>query len=599
MWGLVQSIDGQFVLSATDVVGFAECPHRTALDREVALGLRPKPDRVDPLGEILARAGMEHEARELAALRQAGATVVEIGPLGRGVRGLIDAELQTVDAMRSGASAIYQASFFSAPWRGHADFLLRVAKPSDLGGWSYEVEDAKLHRVASKRDSLQLAFYSDQVARLQGAAPEVAHVLLGDGTGTSLRIGEQLPELRRLQAGLLEAVAVASDASPEPNSSCERCRWLPDCRAFWRATGHLTLARVNRRTRPKLEQAGIKDVSALAALGPEAVVAGVSATTLRKARSDARLYLHEERSGLAHMRLRFPRADRGLSLLPEPAEGDVFFDLEGYPLAAEGNLVYLWGLVVRGGGEDTYHRWWAESALEEEAAYFAVVHFLEAAVTDDPDRRVYHYNQYEVTAMRRLGSRIGGDVEARALRVIDAAFVDLLPIARYSIRTSSMSAGLKALERFYRGERAGEVSDASGSIVEYDRWLHDSDRARLVAIESYNKDDCESLADLRDWLWSLAGDVAEARSSAGNAADPALAEIAAFPDLSERLVAASKLSTGGPLLRRTLVAMDFSDEFDADQLGLLLGWGPDQVRASLTLGKKELGLPLSARELQG
>ena len=30
MWGLVQSIDGQFVLSATDVVGFAECPHRTA-----------------------------------------------------------------------------------------------------------------------------------------------------------------------------------------------------------------------------------------------------------------------------------------------------------------------------------------------------------------------------------------------------------------------------------------------------------------------------------------------------------------------------------------------------------------------------------------
>jgi len=92
-----------------------------------------------------------------------------------------------------------------------------------------------------------------------------------------------------------------------------------------------------------------------------------------------------------------------------------------------------------------------------------------------------------------------------------------------------------------------------------------------VAIESYNRDDCESLADLRDWLWSLAGEVAEARSATEDDADPVLVEIATMPDLRERLVAASKVATGGPLVRQTFVAMDFSGEFDADQLGPLLG----------------------------
>jgi hypothetical protein len=179
-----------------------------------------------------------------------------------------------------------------------------------------------------------------------------------------------------------------------------------------------------------------------------------------------------------------------------------------------------------------------------------------------------------------------------------ATFVDLLPIARYSVRASSMSAGLKALERFYRRERSGEVSDAAGSMIEYDRWLHDREPGRLAAIESYNRDDCESLADLRDWLWGLAGEVAEARSATEGDADPVLVEIATMPDLRERLVAASKVATGGPLVRQTLIAMDFSGEFDADQLGPLLGWSADQVRASLILGKKEFGLPLAAAELQ-
>ena len=58
--------------------------------------------------------------------------------------------------MRAGADVIYQATFFDGRWRGHADFLLRVDTPSDLGAWSYEVADAKLARRVKAAAVLQM-----------------------------------------------------------------------------------------------------------------------------------------------------------------------------------------------------------------------------------------------------------------------------------------------------------------------------------------------------------------------------------------------------------------------------------------------------------
>ena len=52
----------------------------------------------------------------------------------------------TEQAIRRGDQVVYQATFFDGRWLGLADFLLRVERPSDLGGWSYEVVDTKLAR---------------------------------------------------------------------------------------------------------------------------------------------------------------------------------------------------------------------------------------------------------------------------------------------------------------------------------------------------------------------------------------------------------------------------------------------------------------------
>ena len=68
----MQLIDGRPVFAATDLVGFLACGHRLALERAAMHGLVTKPVRNDPSIELIAKRGLQHEARYLADLRAEG-----------------------------------------------------------------------------------------------------------------------------------------------------------------------------------------------------------------------------------------------------------------------------------------------------------------------------------------------------------------------------------------------------------------------------------------------------------------------------------------------------------------------------------------------
>jgi len=84
--------------------------------------------------------------------------------------------------MYDGAEVIYQAAFVDVGGCvGLADFLVRGQGPSDLGDHSYEAYDTKLAKYPKPYFILQLAFYTEQIAGLQGWMPREMHVVLGDG----------------------------------------------------------------------------------------------------------------------------------------------------------------------------------------------------------------------------------------------------------------------------------------------------------------------------------------------------------------------------------------------------------------------------------
>src|SRR6267143_1950022 len=162
--------------SATDIANFLACHHLSTLDRAEEAGEIERPFFYDPGVEFLRELGLRHEQAYLRYLADdQGLQMVQIStdiPWA-------DAVSRTVEAIRDCADVVYQATFQDGPWRGRADFLIRVDRPSALGGFSYEVVETKLARAAKVRAILQLCFYSELLAKIQGVPPEWMHVVLG------------------------------------------------------------------------------------------------------------------------------------------------------------------------------------------------------------------------------------------------------------------------------------------------------------------------------------------------------------------------------------------------------------------------------------
>src|SRR5581483_5523606 len=106
------------------------------------------------------------------------------------------------------------------------------ARPSGLGGWSYEIADTKLARETRAGTILQLGLYSEMLARAQEARPERFHVVTPDPTTPvrMYRVDEYAAYLRLIRARMLDAVAagaarLAAENYPDPVPHCEICHW--------------------------------------------------------------------------------------------------------------------------------------------------------------------------------------------------------------------------------------------------------------------------------------------------------------------------------------------------------------------------------------
>lgn len=484
----MRNLGGNILFSATDLMRFMGCAHATTLDLMRLRGEGPEPGEDTEDAALLQKQGDAHEAGHLQKLKFAGKAVLEI-PRG----GLVADAQATQAALAQGAEVVFQGAFLSGTWGGWSDFLERVERPSALGPFSYEVADTKLKRRPHPKHVLQLVLYSDLLTEVQGVAPEFAHVELGTGERATLRLADYAHYARAARGRLEAFVAEPTPTRPIPCADCGLCRWADHCESVWQAEDSLfNVANISRGQVKRLEAAGITTMAALAER--DCPVRGMAEGTRARLVTQARLQ-HARKTGAPTVELRAPEPGKGFDLLPAPQPGDLFYDIEGDP-HYEGGLEYLHGVWCDG----QFRAFWAHDHAAEAKALEELLAFFRARLEAFPNARIYHYAAYEITALRRLTTKygIGEAFLDRLLR--ERRFVDLFAVVRGGLIGSERNYSIKSMEAFYGRVREGEVKTAGGSVVAYERWRESQDQQILDEIEDYNRIDCISTEELRDWL---------------------------------------------------------------------------------------------------
>lgn len=508
-------LNGSLLFAGHDLDRFLACSHGTCLDlRDLQVPL-PRSEEDEQL-RLLREKGFEHENAWLNDLKRRGFRIVEIPESGS----LQERAGATLDALQSGADYIYQAALFSGNWHGYADFLRRIDAPKTARP-IYEVLDTKLSRTPKPEYISQLCVYTELLAKAQGFTPVSMHLVLGDAREVSFRFGD-FADYFRIARSRFEAFAASppADSYPEPCKACERCHWHDLCVEQWEKDNHLTLvANIQRSQVEKLRAAGVQTVRELAILPPDAAIPKLSAETFARLRSQAQLQTQKAETGGNKVEILPAQEGRGFARLPRPDPADLFLDFEGDPLYPDG-LEYLMGLYFVYLGKPAFKPFWGHDHDAERKAFERLMDFLEDHLHRNPNARIYHYNHYEQTAIKRLASTYGTRENAVDDLLRGAKLVDLYKVVREAIRVSEPRYSLKNLEVFYMEHRAGEVKTAGESVVVYEKWRETGDKALLQQIADYNEADCRSTALLRDWLLTLRpGDIPWAEATAERSDD--------------------------------------------------------------------------------
>jgi predicted RecB family nuclease len=496
----MQHVNDRFLFSPSDLGSFLACEHLTQLELAVALREGRRPSYENAYAELLRRKGQEHEEAFLAALREAGRTVVEVRL--DAVRDFEAGTRRTAEAMRAGADYVYQAVFFAHGWRGIADFLERIDRPSALGPWSYQVLDTKLARHPRPEHALQLSFYSLALEETQRLAPDLAYVVLGTRERVPIRLADVTAYFRRVRERFGAAVDARPATGPYPCHHCSFCDFRRLCEDRLEREDHVVrVAGIHRGQVKRLFAGGISTLTALADTPPGTAVAKIAASTLDGLREQAGLQLIRQRSGALEWRALDVEPGRGFAALPPRSGGDLVFDLEGHPFfePARG-LEYLFGVLLLDGAEPRYQAFWAHDRADERRAFEALVDLVHARLERHPDLHVYHFSGSEPSTLKRLMA----EHSTREAQVDDLlrrqVFVDLHTIVRRALRAGVPSYSLKDVEALYGFARSGAVQSGTQAILHYERWLGRRSPALLDEIAAYNLEDCRSTLGLLEWL---------------------------------------------------------------------------------------------------
>ena len=553
-----------------DLMRASSCEHCTKISVARSLGLADVLEKLKPYEDAILEAKLAGEDQSLA--QKYGvlfedmlvAELLASVPEGIVARPEKDGDLdQTIALMSDGVPIIYQGGlkrvFKGTIFSGRPDFLVRadwdlvfidgkLAATKKAGSTQelhkYTAWDAKYGGNAKPAYLLQVGLYVDALDALGFKAEGERHgLVLGSRTIETFEEIEIVPAMRLAREKIVEIVEQTTDAnyiaqlSAEnlvwhcpAKSNCDICEYPDLCSDDRHKTDDLVqVANITQNQIAKLASSDIFTMEALAEATDDQRPFRMSDDTFKKIRMQARTQVESKKLGIPKSHL---LDDPMIQYLPPKSELDIFFDFEGFPYFTErGGLEYLFGNYVWGDGKNEgvpldslFTEFWAHDRAEEKVAFAGFMEWALDRMRKDPGAHIYHYASYEASALKRLAIRHGIYENEVAWLINTGRLVDMYNFVRNSLIVGEESYSIKKLERHYKFQRSAEVTKASASIDEYDRWrelqtlinnpdVAAEDKARIKAeadkvyaeLRLYNLEDVWSTRELYRWLAAMPG----------------------------------------------------------------------------------------------
>ncbi|HDP0036558.1 TPA: TM0106 family RecB-like putative nuclease [Legionella pneumophila] len=494
----------QILFSPSDLTQFMESPFASWMEHLSIThpNLVPAPDESDELLSVLHDMGNQHESEVLAAFEAKGLAVANL-------RKQTDSYQATIDAMKNGVDVIYQAHLELIPFRGFADFLIKVPGKSIFGDYCYEIWDTKLAKSVKTYFLVQLCCYAEMLGVIQQTTAEHIIIVLGNKEEKRFRVNDYFYFYQNLKQKFLSLHQEFDPVKcPDPASSKSWGRWSKHAENLLLKADHLIqVATITTGQIKKLNKAGINTMTALANSDYK-TVKGIKPELFERLKAQAKIQKESIGKDIPAYQLinNEHGKKQGLALLPPKSKNDIFFDIEGFPLE-DGGLEYLWGVAYFDeNNQRQYMDFWAHNQDQEKESFKSFVEWAYQRWQQDPSMHIYHYASYEITACRKLMSRYGVcEFEVDQL-LRNEVFVDLYKIVKGALLIGEPRYSIKNVEHLYRAKRDTEVGSGGDSVVVYERWRENPDGDTwhtskiLNNIRDYNIDDCNSTQELVTWL---------------------------------------------------------------------------------------------------
>ena len=385
---------------------------------------------------------------------------------------------ETKEAIQKGYDLIYHAYFIDDNFRGEADFLIK----SNDG--SYEVYDTKISRNPKPRHIFQILAYSHMLSKIQKVMPKKMYLIDGSDKIHSYKTNEFFDYFIYTKKNFQNYLKNIhkEDIYPEKCEFCNLCDWSDTCNKKWEDDNYINqVAKSVKSQVEKFKKINIKTVENLAKTDAKKIRIKINKETLSSLILQAQLQEEKRKTGKSKCIILDPHKGKGFYKLPKPNEGDLFFDIEGFPQAEGRGFEYLHGLYFKEKKEMKFKFFWAKDFEKkyEEENFVKLIDFLRKHLTNYPDAHIYHYNTYEKRALRELASLYSSNHPEEynfvdnILR--DEKLVDLFLIVNQSIRTSEKDMSLKTIETFYEFQRKSDIVKAEESVECYDHWTSTKD----------------------------------------------------------------------------------------------------------------------------